>query len=157
MPQGVCPSGRDGPASRRAPFFSRITPDPPRVTHPCSLCLEPNPPRATHCTHASPCVPFAPRAHAPIRASRRTPPAPRATLPRTMITSSMGRQQVDEQMFATICFMCFRCMLHMFHLDVVKVDLVLHMLQWLYIYVENVCFKCSTISNVGCKCMFQMF
>jgi hypothetical protein len=29
----------------------------------------------------------------------------------------------------TVCFMCFSCMLHMFYLNVVKVDLVLHMLQ----------------------------
>jgi hypothetical protein len=32
-------------------------------------------------------------------------------------------------------------MLHMFHLDIANVDLVLHMLQWLYTYVATVCFK----------------
>jgi hypothetical protein len=32
--------------------------------------------------------------------------------------------------------------LHVFHLNVAKVDLVLHMLQWLYIYVASVCFRC---------------
>jgi hypothetical protein len=41
----------------------------------------------------------------------------------------------------TVCFMRFIYMLYMFHLDIVKVDLVLHMLQWLYTYVANVCFK----------------
>jgi hypothetical protein len=30
---------------------------------------------------------------------------------------------------ATVCFMYLRCMLHMFHLDIIKIDLVLHMLQ----------------------------
>jgi hypothetical protein len=29
----------------------------------------------------------------------------------------------------------------MFHLDVAKVDLVLHILQWLYMYVASICFK----------------
>ena len=38
--------------------------------------------------------------------------------------------------------MRFRYILHMFHLDVVKVDLVLRMLQWLYTCV---------------KCIFQIF
>jgi hypothetical protein len=41
-------------------------------------------------------------------------------------------------------------MVHMFHLDVAKVDLVLHMLQWLMlqVYVSNV----SAVSNICCKC-----
>ena len=38
------------------------------------------------------------------------------------------------------CFMCFRHLFQMFHLNVSKVDLVLHMLQWLYLH----CFKCFT-------------
>jgi hypothetical protein len=38
--------------------------------------------------------------------------------------------------------MRFRYMLHMFHLDVVKVDLMLHMLQYLYMYVASVYSKC---------------
>jgi hypothetical protein len=48
----------------------------------------------------------------------------------------------------SVCFMCFKCMfhiwmlLHVFYLDVAKFDLVLHMLQWLYTYVSNVCFEC---------------
>jgi hypothetical protein len=33
-------------------------------------------------------------------------------------------------------------MLHVFHIDVAKVDQMLHMLQWLYMYVANVCSKC---------------
>jgi hypothetical protein len=59
----------------------------------------------------------------------------------------------------------------MIHLDVAKVDLVLHMLQWLYTYVLvyvlnvpavlNVCCKCFIwilhIAVVCYKCMFQMF
>jgi hypothetical protein len=31
---------------------------------------------------------------------------------------------------------CFEC----FHLDVSKVDMVLHILQWLYTHVSNACF-----------------
>jgi len=42
---------------------------------------------------------------------------------------------------AIVCFIHFRCMLHVFHLDIVKVDRVLYMLQWLYTYVVGVCFK----------------
>jgi hypothetical protein len=34
-----------------------------------------------------------------------------------------------------VCCICF-------DLDVVKIDMVLHMLQWLYTYVANICFKC---------------
>jgi hypothetical protein len=60
-------------------------------------------------------------------------------------------------------------MLHMFYLDIVKVVLMLHMLQWLYTYVANVCFKrmlqvfyldvayVALAIHVGRKCMFQMF
>jgi hypothetical protein len=51
---------------------------------------------------------------------------------------------------ATVCFMCFRCMLHMFYLNAVKVDLELHMLQWLYACVASVCFSCF-------KYMLQVF
>jgi hypothetical protein len=61
----------------------------------------------------------------------------------------------------------FRCMLHMFNLDIAKVDLVLHMLQWLYYvasvlyecckwtytYVASVCFKCF----IRFRCMLQVF
>jgi hypothetical protein len=68
-------------------------------------------------------------------------------------------------------------MLHMFYLYDVKVDLLLHMLQWLYTYIAsvkvsnvsavlNVCCKCVyldvayvalAIDVLCCKCMFQMF
>jgi hypothetical protein len=76
---------------------------------------------------------------------------------------------------ATICFMCFKYMLHIFHLDVTKIDLVLYMLQWLYMYVASVWFKCFSCFKrmlqvfyldaayialaiyVCCKCMFHMF
>jgi hypothetical protein len=76
---------------------------------------------------------------------------------------------------AIICFMRFKCMLHMFYLDVAKVDLVLHMLQWLYTYVASVCFKCfscfkrilqvfyldvayvALALHVCCKYRFKMF
>jgi hypothetical protein len=40
-----------------------------------------------------------------------------------------ARQQVRWAHVATVCFICFSFMLHVFHLDVAKVDLVLHMLQ----------------------------
>jgi len=36
------------------------------------------------------------------------------------------------------CFICFRRILQMFHLDVLKVHLVLHMLLWLYTHVSSV-------------------
>ena len=49
--------------------------------------------------------------------------------------------------------MRFRCMLHMFHLDIAKVDLVLHMLQWLYTYAANAHFKCFSCF----KRMLQVF
>jgi hypothetical protein len=63
----------------------------------------------------------------------------------------------------------------MFHLDVAKVDLVLHMSQLLYTYVVSVCLKCFSrfrtmlqvfyldVSYVAgaihicCTSMFQMF
>jgi hypothetical protein len=66
-------------------------------------------------------------------------------------------------------------MLHLFHLDVTKADLVLHMLQWLYTCVASVCFKCFSsfkrmlqvfdldVTYIAvaiyacCKCVFQMF
>jgi hypothetical protein len=34
------------------------------------------------------------------------------------------------QMYVRKCFICFRCMLQVFYLDVIKVDLVLHMLGY---------------------------
>jgi hypothetical protein len=55
-----------------------------------------------------------------------------------------------------------------------KIDLVLHMLQWLYTCVASVCFKClcffkrmlqvfhlyvayvATVVHICCKCVFQM-
>jgi hypothetical protein len=37
--------------------------------------------------------------------------------------------------------MRYICMLHMFHLNIAKVDLVLHILQWLYTCVVSLCFK----------------
>jgi hypothetical protein len=63
-------------------------------------------------------------------------------------------------------------MLHMFHLDIAKLDLVLHMLQWLYMYVASAHFRClscfkpmlqvfyldiahvTVTIQVCCKCMF---
>jgi hypothetical protein len=86
----------------------------------------------------------------------------------------------------TVCFMRFKGRLHMFYLDVAKVDLMLHMLQCLYMYVASVRFKCFsclqmyvasglsrccicctgytrmlqayvlTVSNVCCKCFIWM-
>jgi hypothetical protein len=68
--------------------------------------------------------------------------------------------------------MCFIYMLYMFHLDIAKVDLVLHMLQWLYTCVASVCFKyfsgfkrmlqvfhldVAVTIHVCCQCAFQLF
>jgi hypothetical protein len=39
-------------------------------------------------------------------------------------------------------FIYFRHMLQMLYLDVLKVDLVLHMLLWLYMHVSSAYFKC---------------
>jgi hypothetical protein len=53
---------------------------------------------------------------------------------------------------ASLCFKRFRCfrrLFQMFRLDVLKVDLVLHMLQWLYLHV-------SSISSIFRR-MLQMF
>jgi hypothetical protein len=63
--------------------------------------------------------------------------------------------------------------INMFHLDVSKVDLLLHMLQWLYTYVASECFKyficfkhmlqlsyvvyVLMVIHVCCKCVFQLF
>jgi hypothetical protein len=73
---------------------------------------------------------------------------------------------------ATVYFMRFRYMLHM---DVIKVDLVLHMLKWLCTCVASICFKCFSYFkrmlqvfhldvayvvvaiHVRCKYVFQMF
>jgi hypothetical protein len=41
----------------------------------------------------------------------------------------------------------------MLHLDVSKVDLMLHMLLWLYTYVSEACFKCL----ICFRRMLQMF
>jgi hypothetical protein len=133
---------------------------------------------------------LAPRARPASRAVRSSRSRPRSCLasraarashstPRIASTSFIGWQQVDEHIFATICLMCFRCTLHIVHQDVVKVDLVLHMFQWLYTYVTIVCFKyfnyfkrmlqvfyldvayvvvayVAVTIHVGCKCMFQI-
>ena len=71
--------------------------------------------------------------------------------------------------------MRFRHMLYMFYLDVAKVDLVLHILKWLYTYVASVCFKyfscfkrmlqvfylnvayVAVAIPICCKRMFQIF
>jgi hypothetical protein len=76
---------------------------------------------------------------------------------------------------AFTCFMCFRYMLHIFYQDITKIDLVLHMLKWLYMNVASICFKCfrcfkrmwqvfyldvayvAMVIHVYCKCMFQIF
>jgi hypothetical protein len=51
------------------------------------------------------------------------------------------------------CFRCFRRMLQMFHRDVLKVDLGVHMLQWLYTYISSV----SSVSDIYCKCFIWIF
>jgi hypothetical protein len=40
-------------------------------------------------------------------------------------------------------------------MDVAKVDRMLHMLQWLYTYVTNVCSQCFIyFSDICCKCVY---
>jgi hypothetical protein len=66
-------------------------------------------------------------------------------------------------------------MLHMFNLKVSKVDLLMHMLRWLYMYIASVGFKCFSYFkrmlqvfylvvayvvmaiHVCCICIFQIF
>jgi hypothetical protein len=97
-----------------------------------------NPPRRAPCdTH-----PAMPRASRPTGASRHVPPVPHVALPRATLTSLYWAATSRWGHVAIVCFIRFRCMLHMFYLDVTKVDLLLHMLQWLYTYVASVCFKC---------------
>jgi hypothetical protein len=66
-----------------------------------------------------------PHAAHPVRASHH---APRAALPRTASTSLHWMTASWWAYVVIICFMCFRCIWHMFHLDIVKVDRVFHML-----------------------------
>jgi hypothetical protein len=95
-------------------------------------------------------------------------------LPRAASTSLHWTAASRRAHVATVCFICFICMLHMFYLNVAKVDLVLHMLQWLYMYVASVCFRCfnyfkrmlqvfylkvayvALAIHACCNCMFQM-
>ena len=105
------------------------------------------PPLAPHVAYASRCAPLHSRGPTSVswhRAlCRREAPHHRA---------SIGGQQVDKHMLQPH-ISCFRCMLHTFHLNVAKVDLVLHILQLLYTYGASVCFKCF-----GCfKRMLQVF
>jgi hypothetical protein len=88
------------------------------------------------------------------------PPAPHATLPRPRVNETSLGDNVDE---------------HMLQLNVAKVDLVLHMLQWLYTCVTIICFKCfscfkrmlqvfhldvayiAVVMQICCNCVFQCF
>jgi hypothetical protein len=56
-------------------------------------------------------------------------------------TNLYRQQQVDEHTLQHM-FHAFQMYVVFFYLDVAKVDLVLHILQCLYIYVACVCFKC---------------
>jgi hypothetical protein len=98
----------------------------PHAVRPCTLRLA-----RSHRTH------LAPRAPRASHLMLRTRPAPRA-----VSTSLHWAATSRWAHVATLCFIRFRYMLHMFHLNVAKVDLVLHILQWLYTYVASVCFKC---------------
>jgi hypothetical protein len=60
---------------------------------------------------------------------------------------------VFEMYVAYRMFHVFQMYVAYVHLDVAKIDLVLHMLQWLYIYIASVCFKCFSYS----KRMLQVF
>jgi hypothetical protein len=49
---------------------------------------------------------------------------------------------------AMAIYACCKCIFQVFQLFqtfVSSVDLVLHMLQWLYMHVSNTCFKCSSV------------
>jgi hypothetical protein len=51
---------------------------------------------------------------------------------------------------ASICFKCLRCfigMLQVFHMNVAKVDVMLHMLQWL----------CTYVASFYCQCFICVF
>jgi hypothetical protein len=43
--------------------------------------------------------------------------------------------QMQYTYVASLCFMCFRRLFQIFHLNVSKIDLVLHMLLWLYTHI----------------------
>jgi hypothetical protein len=102
-------------------------------------------PCASRWTRLVPCTPPMPQA---VRTSCCAPPRLRQ---RTFI----GRQQqVNEHMlqpYVSCISNALKCILHMFHLDAIKVGLLLHMLQYLYtlqVYILNI----SAVSNVYCKC-----
>jgi hypothetical protein len=79
--------------------------------------------------------------------------------------ASIGRRQIDEHMLqpyvSYVSDVYCICFIWMF----TKVDLVLHMLQWLYTYVANVCFKTYVASVLfgyctccsGYTCMLQVY
>jgi hypothetical protein len=120
-------------ASRHAPLHlapRTVALDPPRAV--CAPRRAPSAPCASHghtgptscrvcpapsasCRAPYPCL-------APLAARR--PALPRAAPNSLHWVVASRRAHV-----ATVCFMRFSCMLHMFHLDVAKIALVLHMLQ----------------------------
>jgi len=103
----------------------------PTSRHAPCLCLTP---RAVRTSHPRSCLTY------------RTAHASRCVPLRRVNQPPIGSNKY------TVSFMHFRCMFHMFHLDVAKVDLVLHILQWLYTYVSNI----SAVLNVCCKCFIWM-
>jgi hypothetical protein len=55
--------------------------------------------------------------------------------------------------------MFYALQVHVFHLDVAKVNLMLHMLQLVYTYVASVGFNVSAVSEVCCEyfiCILHM-
>jgi hypothetical protein len=151
-------------ASLRAPLHHAprtVVSDPP-----CTVCAS---------CHVHPPMPHTihtPRSALPVsRASCHTPPLPRAALPSAHVNLHWAVASRWARV-ATVCFMHFRCMLHMFHLYFAKVDLVLHMLQWLHTCVASVCFSCfkrmlqvfhldvayvAVAIHVCCKCVSKCF
>jgi hypothetical protein len=75
------------------------------------------------------------------RASCHALPTPRVALPHARVDLYWAATS-RWACVATVCFMHFRCMLYVFHLNVIKVNLVLLISQWLYTCVASVCFKC---------------
>jgi hypothetical protein len=100
---------------------------------------------------------------------------PHAGFPRPCVNEPSLDGSVDEHMLQPYVSCIFRCMLHMFHLNIVKINLVLYILQWLYTCVVSICFKgfscfkhmlqvfhldvayIAVAIHICCNCVFQMF
>jgi hypothetical protein len=117
--------------------------DPAALT-PRALCLVPRVPISLRRTLLSPRVAYASRLLPELtRLCPTSAPWHRAPCRASSFASTSVHWGITSRWahVTTIYFICFRYILYMFQLDVTKVDLVLHMLQWLCTYVGSVCFK----------------